>query len=148
VSVAPPDRVTMMSIVMAALLAEGATPVGDPDAVGTARIVAAYEGRVAGIAVAKEAFGRMGARCRPLVEDGARVTSGTTVAELGGPLGAIRGAAPTALRFLTRLSAVAAGIDAPARGDPLDAWAAALARLSPPGPVGDDSPSFRLEIEG
>jgi hypothetical protein len=148
VNVTPPDRVTMMPIVMAALLAERAASVGDPDAVGAARIVAAHDCRVAGIAVAKETFGRMGARCRPLVEEGATVTPGTTVAELGGPLGAIRGAAPTALRFLARLSAVAAGIDPPEPGDPLDAWAADLARLSPPAPVGDDSPSFRLEIEG
>jgi hypothetical protein len=147
-SVAPPDRVTMMPIVMAALLAEGATPLGDLDAVGTARIVAAHASRVAGIAVAKETFGRMGARCRPLVDEGAMVPAGAAVAELGGPLGAIRGAAPTALRFLAHLSAVAAEIDPPAPGDPLDAWAVGLARLSPPVPVGDDSPSFRLEIEG
>jgi nicotinate-nucleotide pyrophosphorylase len=142
------DRLAMMPIVMAALLADGATPAGDPDEVGAARILAVTAGRVAGIAVAKEAFGRMGARLRPLVDEGATVASGTAVAELGGPLGAIRAAAPTALGFLSRLSAVAAGIEPPDPAEPLDGWAAEVARLSPHGSVGDDTPSFRLEIEG
>jgi hypothetical protein len=144
-----PDRVTMMEVVMAALLADGASPAGDPDEVGTARILTVgWGGRVAGIAVAKEAFARMGVRLRPLVDEGATVEPGTPVAELGGPLGAMRAAAPTALRFLQRLSAIAAGHDPPDPEAPLDAWAADLVRLSPPGSVGDDSPSFRLEIEG
>jgi nicotinate-nucleotide pyrophosphorylase len=148
VTVPPPDRLTMMPLVMAALLSDGARPTGDPDAVGTARIVADATGRVAGLAVAKEAFGRMGARCRPLADEGAAVEAGTSIAELGGPLGAIRAAAPTALRLLVRLSSIAAGTERPDPADPLDAWAGELARLSPPGPVGDDSPSFHLEIEG
>jgi hypothetical protein len=143
-----PDRVTMMPVVMAALLADGATPVGDPDEVGAARILAVEAGRVAGIAVAKEVVGRLGARLRPLVDEGSSVTPGTPVAELGGPLSAIRAAAPTALRFLSHLSAVAAGIEPPDPGDPLDTWAAGFVRLSPPGSVGHDSPSFHLEIEG
>lgn len=147
-TVPPPDRVTMMPLVMAALLADDARPAGDPDAVGTGWVVAEAAGRVAGLAVAKEAFGRFGARCRALVDEGATVGAGTAVAELGGPLGAMRGAAPTALRFLGRLSAVAAGVESPDASDPLDVWAATLSRLSPPGPVGHDSPSFRLEIEG
>ena len=147
-TVAPPDRLTMMPLVMAALLADAARPSGDPDAVGFARIVVETPGRVAGIAVAKEAFGRMGARLRPLVDEGVRVEAGIPVAELGGPLGAIRAAAPTALRLLARLSAVASGTAAPDHADPLDDWAAGVARLSSPVPVGDDSPSFRLEIEG
>ena len=50
---------------------------------------------VAGLPVAKETFGRLGARFRPLVEDGARVGPGDAVGELGGPLAAMRGAAPT-----------------------------------------------------
>jgi len=148
VTLAPPDRLTLMPLVMAALLADDARPSGDPDAVGFARIVVESPGRVAGIAVARETFGRMGARLRPLVDEGVRVEAGTPVAELGGPLGSIRGAAPTALRMLTRLSAVASGTAVPDPADPLDDWAAALARLSPPVSVGDDSPSFRLEIEG
>lgn len=143
-----PDKVTMMEVVMAALIADGASPAGDLDEVGTARIVAVESGRVAGIAVAKEAFARMGVRLRPFVDDGAGVDASTPVAELGGPLGAMRAAAPTALHFLERLSAIAAGIEHPDPGEPLDAWAAGLARLSPPGSVGHDSPSFRLEIEG
>jgi len=144
-----PDRVTMMGVVMSALLADGASPIGDRDEVGTARILAIDPGgRVAGIAVAKEAFARMGVRLRPLVDEGATVEPGTPVAELGGPLGAMRAAGPTALRFLERLSAIAVGHTPPDPGAPLDGWAADLARLSPPGSVGDDSPSFRLEIEG
>jgi hypothetical protein len=143
-----PDRVTMMEVVTAALIADGAVPTGDPDEVGTARILTVGGGRVVGIAVAKEAFGRLGARLRPLVDEGASVEAGTPVAELGGPLGAMRAAAPTALRFLERLSAIAAGHDRPDPGAPLDAWAAGIDRLSPPGPFGDDDPSFRLEIEG
>ncbi|MEO8476273.1 MAG: hypothetical protein ABI572_04360 [Actinomycetota bacterium] len=147
-TVSPPDRVTMMLIVMAALLADGARPVGDPDAVGFARIVAEAPGPVVGLAVAKEAFGRMGARFRPLVEEAGSVPAGAPVAEVGGPLGAIEAAAPTALRLLSRLSSVALGRTDPDLSDPLDRWAAATARLSPPAPVGDDGPSFHLEIEG
>jgi hypothetical protein len=147
-TIEPPDRITTMPIVMAALLADGASPTGDPDAVGEARIVVVGDGRVAGIAVAREAFGRMGARLRPLVDEGMIVERGTAVAELGGPLAAIRAASPTALRLLSRLSAVASGIASPDPSEPLDVWAAEVARLSPPGSVGHDSPSFRLEIEG
>ncbi len=147
-TVPAPDRVTMMPVVMAALIDDGAAPAGDPDEVGSARILTVDAGRVAGIAVAKETFGRLGARLRPLVEEGAGVGPGIPVAELGGPLGAIRAAAPTALRFLARLSAVAAGTEPPDPDQPLDGWAADLARLSPRGPVGDDGASYRLEIEG
>ena len=82
-----PDKVTMMEVVMAALIADGASPAGDLDEVGTARIVAVESGRVAGIAVAKEAFARMGVRLRPFVDDAAGVDASTPVAELGGPLG-------------------------------------------------------------
>jgi len=67
------------------------------------------------------------------------------VAEVGGPLAAIRGAAPLALTWLQRLSAVASGATPPEPGDALDAWAA---RLSAPGAVGHDGPSFRVEYEG
>jgi hypothetical protein len=144
----PPDKVTTMEVVMAALLADGAAPTGDTDEVGAARLLAVTRGRVAGIAVAKEAFGRMGARLRPLADEGATVEPGTPVAELGGPLGAMRAAAPTAIRFLERLSAIAAGHKPPDPDAPLDAWASDLNRLSPSRSVGDDSPSFRLEIEG
>jgi nicotinate-nucleotide pyrophosphorylase len=139
------DRITIMPIVMEALLSDGARPLGDPDEVGTARVVAAGHGILAGMPVAKEAFGRMGVRCRPLLEEGAMVSEGQQVAELGGPTAAMRGASITALRFLERLSAVASGVREPTPGDPLDAYAAAL-RLSAHDLVGHDGPSFRLEL--
>ena len=61
------DRVTVMTVVMEALLADGARPEGDPDAVDTARIVADGRCVVAGLPVSKEAFGRMGVRQRQFV---------------------------------------------------------------------------------
>jgi len=138
------DRVTVMTVVMEALLADGARPEGDPEAVDTARIVADGRCVVAGLPVSKEAFGRMGVRQRPLVDEGARVDPGDAVAELGGPLAAMRGAAPTALRFLAHLSAIASEHRPAQLGDPLDAYAA---RLSPGEPVGDDGPSFHLAFQ-
>jgi nicotinate-nucleotide pyrophosphorylase len=117
----------------------------DDDRVGLARIVCDAGGVCAGLAVAKEIFARVGARTRPLVADGAIVGPATAVAEVGGPLAAIRGAAPLALTWLHRLSAVASGAAPPEAGNPLDAYAA---RLSAPGAVGHDGPSFHLELEG
>lgn len=139
------DRVTIMPIVMQALIADDARPQGDPDEVGTARVIAEGSGVLAGVPVAKEAFGRMGVRCRVLMPEGSHLHDITEVAELGGPVAAMRGAATTALRFLTRLSAVASGAAEPAPDDPLDAYAAAL-RLSGQDRVGHDGPSFRVEI--
>ena len=156
---APLDRVDIMGAVMAALIADGARPDpgADPDSVGTGALICTGPGIVAGLAVAREAFGRMGVRLRPLVDDGDHVEAGRQVAELGGPLAAMSAAAPTALRFLTRLSAIASG-HAPAAADaaapkaadadpadPLDGWAA---RLSPEEPFGQDGPSFELEVHG
>jgi nicotinate-nucleotide pyrophosphorylase len=119
----------------------------DPDdgEVGLARIVADGGGPCAGIVVVKEIFARVGVRTRPLVPDGAVVGPATAIAEVGGPLAAIRGAAPLALRWLRRLSAVASGAAPPEAGHPLDAYAT---RLSAPGVVGHDGPSFHLELEG
>ena len=70
---------------------------------------------------------------------------GDQVAELGGPVAAMRGAAPTALRFLTSLSEVASRRREPEPGDPFGDYALAL-RLSGQDPVGHDGPSFALEI--
>jgi nicotinate-nucleotide pyrophosphorylase len=117
----------------------------DDDAVGVARVVCDRGGVCAGLPVAKEIFARVGARTRAAVVDGDVVEAGTTVAEVGGPLAAIRGAAPLALTWLQRLSAVASGAAPPEAGTPLDDYAS---RLSAPGAVGDDGPSFHLELEG
>lgn len=141
----PPDRADVLAAVMPALLGSDVASHGDPDRVGGARIVTVGDGIVAGLPVVREAFGRLGARTRVLAHDGSRVVNGQVVAEVGGPLAAIHAAGPVALRFLTRLSAVAAGARSPEPGDALDAYAA---RLSAPAPVGDDGPSFRLDFEG
>ena len=140
------DRVDIMVAAMAALLADDVRAVGDPDAVGIARIRCTAPGVMVGLPVLKEVFGRMGARVRPLAKDGDVVTAGATVAELGGPIAAIVGAAPTALRFLTRLSAVASGRGGPDPADPLEIWAAEVGRLSPTALVDDAGPSFELEV--
>lgn len=136
------DRVTAMTAAMEALLADGAVAEGDADAVGSGVLVADTGCTLAGLPVAREVFGRLGARFRPLTQDGAPVGAGEPVAELGGPLAAMRGAAPTAVRLLVRLSAIASGLRRPESRDPLDAYAL---RLSPGEPVGDDEPSFHLE---
>ncbi len=144
-SVEPPDRLTIMPIAMAALIADRARAVGDPDEVGVAKVLAEVPATVAGLGVAKETFGRMGVRCRPLVAEGDRVVAGDVVLQLGGPIAAMRGAAPTAFGFLTRLSSIASGLSPAAPDDPLESWAAELSRGDP---VGDDGPSFRLQFEG
>ena len=136
------DRVTAMTAAMEALLSDGAVAEGDADAVGTGVLVADTGCTVAGLPVAREVFGRLGARFRPLTRDGVRVGAGESIAELGGPLAAMRGAAPTAVRLLVRLSAIASGRRVPEPGDRLDAYAARLSRGEP---VGDDGPSFHLE---
>ena len=138
----PPDRATIVALVIDDLHAIDVDP-GD-DAVGVARVVAATDATVAGTAVVREIMGRVGVRTRALLVEGERVTAGTAALELGGPLAAIRGAAPLALTWLTRCSAVASGATPPEAGNPIDAYAA---RLSAAGTVGHDEPSFRLEIE-
>lgn len=140
------DRVTLMPIVMQALIADGAAPIGDPDDVGTARLVCERGGTIAGLPVAKEAFGRLGARLRPIVEEGEAVRPEGDVAQLGGPLAAILGAAATAIALLERCSAIASGALEPTPGDPLDTYAEEI-RLSQHRVVGDDGPSFRLVID-
>ncbi len=140
------DRVVVMPIVMQAILEEDVRPNGDPDEVGTGHVICDRAGVLVGLPVAKEAFGRLGARCRAMAEEGSRVTVGVVVAELGGPLAAIRGAAPLAIRMLERLSAIGTGATEATAGDPLEAYAAAV-RLSSPYPVGDDGPTFRVTID-
>jgi nicotinate-nucleotide pyrophosphorylase len=139
------DRITIMPVVMQALLDDDAHPSGDPEEVGVGRVVARSAGTLAGMPVAKEAFGRMGVRCRASVSEGMPIVDGDQVAELGGPVAAMRGAAPTALRFLSSLSEVASGRREPEPGDPFGDYALAL-RLSGQDPVGHDGPSFALEI--
>jgi hypothetical protein len=140
------DRLTLLPIVMRALLADDVRPVGDPDEVGMARIICDGEGVLAGIPVAKEMFGRLGGRCRARVDEGAPLRSGDEVADLGGPLAALRGVAPTALRIIDHLSAVASGVLEPDHRDALDVYAAAL-RLSADASVGDHGPTFRMVID-
>lgn len=138
------DRVTAMTAAMGALLSDGAEPQGDPDAVGGGFLLADAACMIAGLPVAKEAFGRLGARFRPLVDEGADVAVGDAVAELGGPLAAMRGAAPTAIRLLVRLSAIASDRREPELNDDLDAYASRLSRGEA---VGHDGPAFHLEMK-
>ena len=137
------DRVTALTAAMQALLADAAEPEGDPDEVGVGVLLADSACVIAGLPVAKDVFGRFGARLRPLVDEGAEVTAGDAVAELGGPLAAMRGAAPTAIRLLVRMSAVASDHRVPELDDELDSYAA---RLSHGEAVGHDGPAFHLEL--
>jgi len=143
VSVELPDRATVVAAIMPDVMAIR-LDVAD-DEVGLVRLLSEDGGVCAGLFVAKELFARVGARTRPLVGEGDVVGPAEAVAEVGGPLTAIRGAAPLALTWLRRLSAVASGASPPQPGDALDAWAA---RLSAPGAVRHDGPSFRVEFEG
>jgi len=141
------DRVDIMTAAMSALLADSAQAHGDRDAVGIARVRCTATGLVVGLPVLKEVFSRMGARVRPLVGDGVVVEAGALIAEVGGPIAAIRGASPTAIRFLTRLSVVASGGADADLADPLESWASEVGRLSPVASVGDAGPSFELEVD-
>ena len=142
----PPDRATILTVVMPDLLAVAA-PEDDPgQADGTiASLVAEGDGILAGVPVAAEICGRLGVRCRALVDEGAAIAGTTSVAEVGGAIAAVRAAAPPALAWLARLSAVAAGARAPEPGHPLDAYAAGLSAADA---AREGTPSFRLVIEG
>ena len=142
-SAEPPDRAAVVAAIMPDVLTIR-LDVAD-DEVGLARVICERGGTCAGLFVAKELFSRVGARTRPLVAEGATVEAAEQVAEVGGPVAAIRGAAPLALTWLHRLSAVASGATTPQPGDALEDWAA---RLSAPGAVRHDGPSFRVEFEG
>jgi hypothetical protein len=143
VSAELPDRATVVAAIMPDVLSIR-LDVAD-DEVGFARLVSEDGGICAGLFVAKELFARVGARTRPLVGEGDVVGPAQAVAEVGGPLAAIRGAAPLALTWLHRLGAVASGATPPEPGNELDAYAA---RLSTPGAVRHDGPSFHVEFEG
>ena len=141
-STPPPDKATIVAVVMDDLLAIDVDT--DDATVGVARMVAASGGIFAGAPVVREIVGRVGVRTRPLATEGEAVTLGTPVLELGGPLAAIRGVAPLALTWVTRCSAVASGVVPPEAGNPIDAYAV---RLSARAAVGHDEPSFNLEID-
>jgi pantoate--beta-alanine ligase len=135
------DRPVILEAIASSL--RGVSLAGDDDEVGAARVVVEADGVLAGIPVVKEVFGRFGVRTRALVEEGSAVAPRTAVVEVGGALAAIRGAAPVALTWLQRLSAVATGAAPPAEGDPLDAYAAWLSR---PDAVREAGPSFTVEF--
>lgn len=82
-----------------ALVAEGAA--------GRAVIRAKAEGVVAGGFLAAAAFARQECQYEEVVADGARVTPGTVVARVKGPLAGLLRAERTALNLLARLSGVA-----------------------------------------
>jgi nicotinate-nucleotide pyrophosphorylase (carboxylating) len=79
----------------------------DASARGQGSFLAKEELVVAGTAVARRVFDRLGAECRFDVEDGARVARGTTFGSAQGPVRALLAAERTALNFLQRLSGVA-----------------------------------------
>ncbi len=141
-TVIAPDRGAILAAVMDDLLS---LRIGsDDDAVGLGWIVCDSSGVCAGLPVVQEIMGRVGVRTRLPVPEGTDLEPALTVAQLGGPLEAIRGAAPLARTWLHRLSAVASGATPPEPGNELDAYAA---RLSAPGAVRHDGPSFHVEFE-
>src|SRR5690349_19287188 len=79
----------------------------DASARGEGTFLAKEDLVVAGSAVARRVFDRLGAECRFEVEDGARVTRGTVFGAASGPVRALLAAERTALNFLQRLSGVA-----------------------------------------
>jgi nicotinate-nucleotide pyrophosphorylase (carboxylating) len=76
---------------------------------GTARFVARTEGVIAGLPVAALLAEEceLGTGWRPLVRDGDRVSRGTEVARVAGPMRSLLTMERTALNFLQRLSGVA-----------------------------------------
>ncbi|MFL5736836.1 MAG: hypothetical protein ACJ76P_05820 [Actinomycetota bacterium] len=156
-SEAPPelDQMEVLAAVMEALrddLANGPEMPGADDPrgaeTGTAVIRSIDPGILAGLPVAKEAFRRLGVRTRTLKEEGAPVAADERVAVVGGSLRAIESGRRTVLRFLERLSAIASGRAAPDLDDPLECYAASVARRATATPVGDNGPRFELEVEG
>ena len=79
----------------------------DAAARGAGRFLAKEDLVVAGTAVARRVFDRLGAECRFDVEDGARIARGTTFGTAAGSVRALLAAERTALNFLQRLSGVA-----------------------------------------
>src|SRR5512140_3661270 len=79
----------------------------DAAARGEGKFLAKEDLVVAGTAVARRVFDRLGAQCAFEVEDGARVAKGTTFGAAAGPVRALLAAERTSLNFLQRLSGVA-----------------------------------------
>lgn len=79
------------------------------DMPGTVNVVARADGILAGSPVARLVFDRLDSTVtwQAHVDDGARLTRGTVVASVAGPLRALLGGERTALNFLTHLSGVA-----------------------------------------
>jgi len=151
--VTPPeelDRVAVLVAVTEALTAHAAAHVDpaldaipeDRTGIGLLRC-ASGRGILCGLPVARETFARLGVRLRPLADDGDPIQVGDPVAELGGPVRAMRAAEPVALGFLERLSEIAGGLRDPDPSAPFDGYAAGF--VSPEGPVRDNGPRFELQ---
>lgn len=110
-----PPPIAIRQIVSAALRED--LPQGDvttemfvlPDTGVVANIVVRAEGRIAGLAVAREVFGQIdaGIRFESLVADGARVEGSDVVARVEGAARGILGGERVALNFLGRMSGIA-----------------------------------------
>jgi nicotinate-nucleotide pyrophosphorylase (carboxylating) len=153
---APPelDQMEVLTAVMEALRDDLANGPGVPGAddpreaeTGTAVIRSTEPGILAGLPVAKEAFRRLGVRTRTFKDEGAAVAADERVALVGGSLQAIESGRGTVLRFLERLSAIASGKAEADLADPLERYAASVARRATATPVGDNGPRFELEVE-
>jgi len=79
------------------------------DQQGIASIVAKEQGILAGIDVAKEVFHKVDPELKidALLEDGAKVDSGSIITRVEGKVASILGAERVALNFLQRLSGIA-----------------------------------------
>lgn len=77
------------------------------DAIAEARIISKRDGVIAGIREAGIIFKLLNVNFKPLVKDGARVTSGQTIVELSGPARAILSAERTVLNIMMRMSGIA-----------------------------------------
>ncbi|MGC3999655.1 MAG: carboxylating nicotinate-nucleotide diphosphorylase [Anaeromyxobacter sp.] len=79
----------------------------DPSSEGEGSFLVKEDLVLAGSAVAARVFERLGASCRFVREDGARVARGEVIGVARGPVRALLSAERTALNFLQRLSGVA-----------------------------------------
>ncbi len=77
------------------------------DAIAEARIISKRDGVIAGIREAGIIFKLLNVNFKPLVKDGARVTSGQTIVELSGSARAILLAERTVLNIMMRMSGIA-----------------------------------------
>lgn len=144
------DRTVILEAILPELrdgVLEAVTDVPEA-ATGRARIVAHAGGILAGLPVAREVYARMGVRLRTLQDEGGRLARGDVVAEVGGPIRAIRMGAGLALTYLSRLSTVASGRAEP-DGTPLEGYAVEIGSGAPDPGVGENRRSepiaFALE---